>query len=1465
MSKKKSTTPAPPPVPSSPSIPDTPAKICDRMIDILMKTQNDQDQDLISLLSHRKNFALIVAAFDQKIKSATDSPTQLRCFMLFLEILKERFTQKDNDPNDVLNKEITLISNFPQPLSTASAYDQLREIVENIVSQYSGRTDDTLYNLLNSSNGQYFPYIMAVIEASSSTRNDTTYHRALKLVIDKFDSSSPTIVMALAYLFQSHKLAEFSTELNLLFTSFGGVQKTREIVKTLVSGTNTQQTVSIRMIQSLMHFLDADEAVRHLVEVLKEVVAILNRSDDSVRLDIAKMIQDIPPNCDESIMSHDDQIKNVLAPCCEYLTSFEGDYADALLKFTEDRKEYNRFDELIMAMFTSYNTSYAALLFAFKFDLLTPDMLETAFPNPPVPDNRIPFSVEGIKFLIENDKLDSLAFGRVLGQLLNAFHTESFLKEPKLHDIAYDGIDALMPFFNQFYFEGCKVVLDQMQTAHNYGLLYHFSNGIKTLSLQEIKKALSGQTVKSTDKNSPYVADPNTYSKYFCSHFLFLLEKAEFNEIFYQLLRVFSPSVEEMPINFFSMVPENCKEALRTYANSKLKSEPKYSLICAIVPRMKDKEVHNLVKIATHIQPFDPIVYDRFFYFLSTVYLAQALKELDDLSTGKKLSTSIFTGKKKKAEKQLLVTTSLALVPQLIANNELTAEQQAQVYKIVASSLPKKQQKIMTIADEAKKMNDVFAKLPLANPPKELAMRLLPLPIFVESFPYFVKSVTINDELINTIIKTYIQSLQTNPTSFEKTQSIINAILTASKKPETAYSLLQEASKHFPSGNPSQEKGKSDSNADNQQQSEKEELRILTFCNVCKACVAECRKLEIELTQITQFLLELSSLPLSNNLDIRVSSFETYYGFIVVESQTPIADVVGLKLSPAQLKSEIIQLFSLVSTKLDIIQCSQIVETIYKEKEVSYPHTLFLRSLLSSRSDYLERPTTKDALTKIIQNHKNFSKNGEIEFEKGLMKLALVDMGKLVPIIMDVSPKSSYRNHILLALLTSAQHRELFLDQYHELLVKCDMRSPDTMRYFAILPQIIDTEESADMSALTFGTMVAEIIMLIAYAFSNSGSKEFGKSIVKQATENITNCLEKLFTKTQLEKKAKYQVNLNDISSVSDTIRKIAKIVTTLEVEKIQVLHQRCDVMLQSPNQPVLLVAGILDIHLFANFIDYKNSEANDLNQTLSHEIAESFEVSNNLTRRYLASLMPLEKTGHFKDDDVKKIFNAMSASLAEASEKERKKATEFYTVVITNEFIDKETIVAQIENLNNVLKNSFAQLEPSVSIMKILSRFLEGRCDIADFTGEAPNIQTLILIGASSSKNMEMGQMAWDDLNLLKGSSSTISESIIHMFKVDRLKGIVESIIQKTSDDTELLSNNWFDLVCDIIVAISTGNAGPNNPTADSQPAAGTINQHSEIDQFSKDSLRYLMPSVSNASSIHHKKAAEVLEIIWQ
>ena len=81
---------------------------------------------MLSILSHSKDFSLVISTVDTKIKTSTELPAQQKYFMLYLNILKEHFSQGENDSDDQLNKELILISNFNQPLSTSTDYDELK-------------------------------------------------------------------------------------------------------------------------------------------------------------------------------------------------------------------------------------------------------------------------------------------------------------------------------------------------------------------------------------------------------------------------------------------------------------------------------------------------------------------------------------------------------------------------------------------------------------------------------------------------------------------------------------------------------------------------------------------------------------------------------------------------------------------------------------------------------------------------------------------------------------------------------------------------------------------------------------------------------------------------------------------------------------------------------------------------------------------------------------------------------------------------------------------------------------------------------------------------------------------------------------------------------------------------------------------------------------------------------------------
>lgn len=60
------------------------------------------------------------------------------------------------------------------------------------------------------------------------------------------------------------------------------------------------------------------------------------------------------------------------------------------------------------------------------------------------------------------------------------------------------------------------------------------------------------------------------------------------------------------------------------------------------------------------------------------------------------------------------------------------------------------------------------------------------------------------------------------------------------------------------------------------------------------------------------------------------------------------------------------------------------------------------------------------------------------------------------------------------------------------------------------------------------------------------------------------------------------------------------------------------------------------------------------------------------------------------------------------------------------------------MENVINIIKNLNPNFKIGFDRIKFIYEY------IVDFTGEAPNIKSLFLIGASSSNNVEMDKWIW-------------------------------------------------------------------------------------------------------------------------
>ncbi|OHS98214.1 hypothetical protein TRFO_35452 [Tritrichomonas foetus] len=1381
---------------------ETPTTICEKMINLILTNESEFDNDLIKILATTSNFYLVLNTMSNSISSTPELPKQILLFRLYIKILLAHQELNIIDPDEVLVRELKMINMFPLLLPTIELYDSTRKVIEFILDHFQSIDDTRMNDITSQPEGSFRPYILSIYAARSKKFSAQIFNS----ILEKAEVSSSTKMLAITTFFQSHKLEDMNEEQKLVFTNFGGEQKVNSIIRELVNGETIQQRISIRMIAYITHFLKPEAAVVQFLDVLQPVIAILNRSDNIVRLEVANMLKCLPPNIDESIISNEKQIKSILCPICEYLTTFEGEYADAILHFTEPRKEYKHFSRLIEAMFVSYQTSYAALMLSQTLDILSPKMLKAAFPKGPVTENRIKFTVAGINYVISHDKLEKNSFKGVVSQILQLYKNEAFLANPELKATALDGIDVILPHIHNYYVSFAKLTLKNLGSVKDYDMLKCYSNCGKTL-----------QSDIDTNNYSPKV---ETFAPWFCNIFLTLFGQPNAEAIFFQLLRIFSPTIVEKPKSLFNAVPEPCKEYLKKYAFDKLKSEPKIAIVCALIPRLTDKDLNKLVKVVTHVKPFDHKIYESFFICLSKTYLEQSMKILADLSIGKKLSSTIFTGKQKKQDRLKLVITTLQLIPKLIAENQFNAKQQKHIYEIIMSTLPKHRSKIMKIATEAKKMNDVFTNLPLTKPPSELSKRLIKIPLFADSIPILVQSLSPSESLSQTIVNTWIDTMKSDPTAYTRTLPILTVILTTSPTPKTLAYILSESSKCF-----------------------SDEKYTLSFIEFCMNTANVAREMEIKFCDTTHFMLHLAPLALSTNPSIRYAAFQTFYDLSLMESNKMLREEIGEVLSPAQLKDEVISMFLLVAKAISPEQCSNTIKCISEMKEVSNPHALYLRAILSARNDYLDDPNTYTNFVAVIKNHDAFHKAGITELEKGLMALGRTKMNVIVPMLMTLNNNSSYRKHLILLFLTSHDHRDLFLDQFHDMIVHCE-GNLKSMALFHILPKIIKTEESSDVSPHTFGTIVAEIMVMIAFVYKNT--KELGKSGVKSACEEISNCIEKILQKTSLEKKAKIPIVLNDKESISNSIAKIAENISKLEVSKLKNLHHQCNIMLQSPNQVVLLVAGILDIHMYSYFFTYKNRDAKELNTILASEIGNSFAASNISTRRFLAKIMPNGGYELYHTEDLIKIFKSMTESLANANNSYFSEASEFLANILP--FIPNETVAEDTENLINTLKNLFQNLRPSKALMYILERYLDVRCEVADFIGDAPNIGTLLTIGMT--EEAELSNIAWNFLCKLKGDVS-VCNSILEKCPFEQIQQLASQAM-KNSARFDALDSGWYDLICDLAEKIMEKENVLNN-----DPKSGGI-FHGEV-------LPFTLPAASDKNNKNHKRALDLLTRVWK
>lgn len=1395
------------------------------------------NDDILEIVSNSATFPIILQSLSNSISVSNDNfAKQMCCLFLLLDLITFYNFDENKNENDLIKRELTIINKFPKPLDTMEEYKKLRSVLEKLIDSMKSISDDKFFAKIQRIDGPYLPFIIA----THTIKHTDHLSHEFRSILEEVTPGDPISLLSVSIFFETHNFSDFNEDLSLIFTDFGGESKLTELAINYLNGTRLQRRIAIQLIKSLLMFLTNTDSMVTLFSTLDPLIQLIDQVDKVVKLELVTLFSVLPPvddeKHDENLIGNTDQILKFLKPLCEHLDTLEGPYAEALCKFAAPRRNSINFNTIISKMFATEKSYCSALVISDHLNLYNDEMYQNAFPSSPVDFDRFTFTLEALKFLAGRNKLNKIALSNSLDQMFNTF--VNCHEDDKQYEIiqkkVFDVIDYIVPLMLQFHEDFCQQVLKNFGFINNHDFFDHFAKAVEKVEPNENNEDL-------------YHAEPEIYSAFYCKLFLTLYEFEDRNYLMFQILRIFVPSITEQPTILSSMIPDNSIENVKKHANFILKAQnhPEIAIICASLPTHDEKEIETLV--STVSSKYDSKMFNEFFLTLSHTYLKETLVSLKNLALGKKFEQiSMMSSRKKKDNIKQMIDDVFSLMKKLIEINEINVEEEVLMYEIIHETLPSKAEKILEVSDEASQLNDIFSSLKDINVPTDLATKLVVLPLFADSIPIFAKSLQGNIQLALTMVKTWRSKLLLEPEAYKRMEPIMNTIYKVSNDPIVFLTILDLSLVNF--SNP------------------KTRQAFVAF-SLSAAKFAYENKIEFQ--DISNFILALSEVIVCNESETRYESFEILYYLLNTEIPENLRNEVTGNLSPSKLKENAIDVFTMLIVKATTEQLVTFLQAIVSLKSVDYHHSLILRCILENRKDYMDNESAIQSITSLIENVKNMSQISLIEMEAGLMKLASNSMEKFVPLFFTVSIKNPYRKQLMTCLLLSEEHRSIFLKYYHQFLVEATAQTKSLMIY-GDLALIIDTEPEADVSAETFGCITTDLIFCMAYAYLKM--KDLGKNL-KSITEDISSSFTALFSKTsivttnasmfvQMKERIRVSININDFQSISTSLKTIADLIAKLKLPKLQLLKEKFDPMLKSPNENVLFFIAIFDIHLENNYRQYQGKKSHDFNDSLTNQITNALVHTNILMRRFLATIMPCDHYQYYNSEDLALVFEKITESLADPMPAYRLESLDSYSALMKK--VSAEVIEKNHEMILTALRNTFPVVPLNKSSINLLKRYTRAHKDINEFvTDVAPNFETILLfvIGNDADKRIlqtsyslfltsskEENERKLKEKNEINQKAHDLFErfgikEIADTYTPDLLKSTMARVIEKASGIKETLDNYWFNLISDLALKV-------------------IANQNAD-DDFKVSLFFFVWEDSADDTSTKHEKATEVMKIV--
>jgi len=1342
------------------------------IIDMIVKKKCTNKNEMLDFLVQSSQYSEMVNGIVDLIRVTTDPSTKVMIFSILIDILSmKEHVSSCFDPK-THSSVLRAIVDFPFELSESAFYDRIKKCLILLFEQVTEANAKSYIVSLTEPKGLLSMYAISVL---SIVRNEIK-GEIFEKIQTQLDHHVPSTIFALTLFLNEFKYSQLSEGEKEKVDDFGS-PKLLEFVKVLLSGDGFSQKMAFYVISSMFSFYPSDVSVPAFMSISANVIALLHKAPEKIKLEIVQCISQLPHQCPENITTPEVQLRTYLKDMSEHLDSYESPYANAIISFVKPRSSVDSFNEIIEELFKLPSTTRAAILVSTVTNLFAtkPSILGLAFPPVLLSPSRSLVSIEVLSLLQRFDALSK--------EVLSAFSKCAFLmmsnpsrvNDPSLKPGLFCMIKPLVACFKIIPDAFCSCIMEFLPSVNDKELLSCISAEIVTF-------VHSNPTIVVSD------VDPQEYSKFFLVMFLNCLSVPETLRVFSGIIHIFKPSQVDTPKDYVSLVdsliPNNVTVPLCAFLVSHSKKYPPLCAVCSAFPCLSDEDIKSIVEIViiTPLSQKDdhkvnaPLFLDSF-AALSARYLPATLDKLEQLSNEKEKGSFLFFGKKKQKFSRSIRRVIILAITNIILNCKLNPDQQSKAYKIIYLTLPEPDN-IKKYAAQADLLINAIPQLKDAEAPIQLIEKVIGIPLFVECIPQLIKEQKGLSKYVDDLAQSWVFHLCVHSVARSRNLEISDLLLRMSPHLKTLSIMINAAANKFGESDP---------------------LPFIDF--VMQASISAKKvNINIETGILTEFFVKAAPLCLSNLQEIRAATYTAMINLFSItsafEKGDPIKEI-GKNISQIEVINSTIRLFTKCCSVTNLDFSKQLLEMIILHPVISLASVIILRAISEVHSENILQ-TSQKSILQIFDNASKLSGITAYHAQSAFLSFANQDMAGFISILIS-STNVQYKRAILIELLQKENRRAIFLEKYTSLL----SLSFSNSSFFQLLPAVIKSEETSEISTPSFACLLSSVIMWIVSIQSSSSAK----SLYKASKEDIEFCLSFLFSRPPTPVSLPADLKFVSQDDLMNLLRILAASISSISHERIQKVCTILANFIGGSNEPLRLAIGVIFINLIAEFGSSNNSVMNSIITNLLICISNIFNSSNDQSRRVLSSVLSSRLVNsHFdqlKPKEACQMFKALLECLNNKDSSNRIEIVASMTRILSK--VPQESLNELSSLYLASLRRAVESVPFSIDLLELLESYIAIKADIREFSMNI-KLNLVFLLEQSNHERVDIRQRVTLIMQkLLRSLGNEPQKNMKSIFDERELAVFANECIKKIT--ISCINPILFILISTFVDALSTSN----------------------------------------------------------